>query len=304
MNDDPTTPSAADLIARAHAAGLPLTAVDEVLDTSGLDFVVLRAKDAAGGAWIVRAPRRDAAARAAEVEARVLRLVAARLDVAVPAWRVHTRDVIAYPLLPGTPAVTFGAEGPCWNVIDPKAVPGAFLDSVAAALTALWTLSDTALVEAGVPRVSVADARADLARAIEATREVLAPPDHLLCRWQRWLADDRLWLSRVALVHGDLHPGHMLVGADGALVGLLDWTEAKVTDPSVDLALFYGAFGERALGELLARIERAGAPVESTLARHAAERWSAFPAVLAEWALRNGNEDVVAHARALLEAGV
>lgn len=126
--------STSDLLARVHSAGVRLTANDEDLDTTGLDFVVLRAVDADGNRWIVRAPRRAAAARAAVTEARVLRLVAPRLRVAVPEWRVHTPDIIAYPLLSGTPAVTLGAEGPTWNVIDPASPPGVFLDTTAAAL--------------------------------------------------------------------------------------------------------------------------------------------------------------------------
>ncbi len=300
-----TTPSSAsDLLARAHAAGVHLTATDEDLDTTGLDFVVLRARDATDETpWIVRAPRREEAAQAAVTEARVLRLVAPRLPVAVPAWRVHTSEVIAYPLVPGTPAVTVGAEGPIWNVIDPASPPGVFIETMAAALAALMTTPEDAIAAAGVPTVPVAEARAKIAGAVEATRAELGPPDELYARWQRWLADDPLWPSHTALVHGDLHPGHMLLGEDGALVGILDWTEAKLSDPSIDLALFFGAFGERALGELLACMERAGAPVTPMLARHAQERWCAFPAVLAAWALRMGSDDVLAYAKSLLGAG-
>lgn len=180
-----TTPfSASDLLARAHAAGVHLTATDEDLDSTGLDFVVLRAVAVADGArWIVRAPRREEAARAAATEARVLQLVAPRLPVAVPAWRVHTREVIAYPLLSGTPAVTVGAEGPIWNGIDPGAPSTVFLDTMAAALTALITAPEEAIAAADVPtsKARKARPRASSRRARRVARSSTSWPSASRC---------------------------------------------------------------------------------------------------------------------------
>ena len=292
--------SVGELVSAARAEGLHVTTEQSDFDQSGLDFRVVHGVDADGVRWIVRTPRRPDVIEAARVEARALRLVAPRLPIEVPSWRVHTDLVIAYPRLDGQPAITLADGGPTWNVIDPAALPATFLDSFAATLAALQRIDVADATAAGLPVRPVSHARAAIASAIEATRTTLAPSEAVLRRWQRWLADDALWPSHVALVHGDLHPGHMLLGPDGALVGVLDWTEAQVTDPSVDLAMFYGCFGAGALGALLERLERAGATTWSGLSAHAIERWAAFPATVAEWALRTENAGALEHARAQL----
>ena len=251
---------------------------------------------------MVRTPRRLDVVAAARVEACVLSLVAPRLPIEVPIWRVHDDDVIAYPRLEGTPAVTLDENGPKWNVIDPTAPAVTFLDSFATMLAALQSVTLEEAEKAGVPFRPIARARATIAGAMEATRKVLSPSDVVWSRWQRWLSNDGLWPTHIALVHGDLHPGHMLLAPDGMLTGVLDWTEAQVTDPSIDLAMFFGCFGAKALDALLSRFERAGGKVWPGLAAHAAERWAAFPALAAEWALRTNNDGALEHARAQLAA--
>jgi aminoglycoside phosphotransferase (APT) family kinase protein len=135
---------------------------------------------------------------------------------------------------------------------------------------------------------------------MDATRALLAVPDAVWARWQRWLANDAVWPRHLALVHGDLHPGHLLLADDGQVTGILDWTEAHRGDPSTDFALFVGAFGNAALGACLGRFEAAGGKTWPGLAVHAAERWAAFPALAAKWGLDTDNEGAIEHARALL----
>ena len=60
-------------------------------------------------------------------------------------------------------------------------------------------------------RTGIEEQRARLAHAFERTREVLQPSDAVWQRWQRWLQAEALWPQHLALVHGDLHPGHTLV---------------------------------------------------------------------------------------------
>ena len=105
----PTT--AAELLALAARHDLHLLADDAHVDTTGLDFLVVHARDAAGTWWIVRTPRRPDVYASSQVEARVLALVGPRLPVAVPEWRVHSPELIAYPRIAGTPAVTVTPEG-------------------------------------------------------------------------------------------------------------------------------------------------------------------------------------------------
>jgi aminoglycoside phosphotransferase (APT) family kinase protein len=242
-------------------------------------------------------------AQAAAIEAHALRLVGPRLPVAVPEWRLHARGVIAYPRLPGTPAITFAADGaPVWNIVDPAAPAPAFLDSFAAVLAALQAIGVETAKSAGLPVRRLDDVRQELAQVMDGTRDVLRPSEALWTRWRRWVDDDATWPPHLALVHGDLHPGHLLLDERGRLTGILDWTEACVGDPATDVAMFFGAFGTEALRELLPRFEQAGGRTWPALARHAVERWTAFPASVAAWGLRTGNEAVLAHARLLLQA--
>lgn len=289
------------LLALAADKGLSLTTAQSDFEQTGLDFLVVHAKDAAGTPWIVRTPRRPEVYESSLVEARVLKLVGSRLPVPVPDWRLHTREVIAYPRLAGMPAVTIEGIGQAtWNIIDPAAPSDIFIDSFAKMLAALQSISPDDAKAAGVPVQSIQESREHFARAMEATREALSPTDALWARWQRWIADDAVWPTHLALVHGDLHPGHMLLGDDGRLIGVLDWTEGKLTDPSIDFAMFFGCFGRAALEKLIVAFEREGGVTWPDLAKHAEERWAAFPVLGAEWALRTGNDAVLEFARSQL----
>jgi len=209
--------------------------------------------------------------------------------------------VIAYPRLGGVPAVSMDpAAGVVWNRVDPAAPSATFIHSFADALAALQRVNTKAIEEAGVPTKTIEETRAEIARAMEETREVLATPDNVWARWQRWLANDAIWPRHLALVHGDLHAGHLLLDDEGRVTGILDWTEAHLGDPSIDFALFVGAFGKAALDECIRRFESAGGTTFPGLAAHAAERWAAFPALGAKWGLSTGNEGVIAFARTML----
>jgi aminoglycoside phosphotransferase (APT) family kinase protein len=286
------------LLAAARAAGLDVTTT-AALDRSGLDFLVVHGRDAEGTPWIVRTPRRPEVAAAASVEARVLSLVRGPLaglaSVEVPHWRFHSAEVIAYPRLPGTPAISLDTGAPVWNV-DPADPGEAFLDSLARALVALQSIPAEAASLAELPIKPLDEQRASYARSIEATRAALGASEAVISRWQAWLASGP-WPEHLALVHGDLHPGHLLIDARGALTGILDWTEGHLGDPSTDLAMCYGCFGPAVFERLLARFAQHGGATWPRLAEHAAERWAFFPVLVAEWALRTGNEGALDHAR-------
>ncbi len=290
-----------ELLAAARRHGLELRADGDAFDGTGLDFRVAHATDGEGRRWILRTPRRQDVQASSLVEARVLALVQPRLPVAVPQWHVHAPDVIAYPRLEGVPAVTVDpASGPTWNVIRPGELPEAFVESLATALAALQAIPIVEVQQAGLPLRRIDDVRTELFHAIEATAAELRPPERLRARWLRWLDEDRCWPEHLALVHGDLHPGHLLLAPDGALRGILDWTEAQVTDPSVDFAMIHGCFGAAALGRIVARFEEAGGRTWRGLLWHAAERWAAFPVLAAAWALRTGNDTALEFARSEL----
>lgn len=287
----------AQLLEAAARAGLQLSSARADFDRSGLDFLVLHAEDTAGVPWVVRTPRRPDVVEAARVEGRILALVRPALPVAVPHWQIHTPEVIAYPRLGGEPAIHIvSPEDVTWR-LDPANPPAAFLESFARALAALQRVPSAE----GLPTKSIAEARARHARAMEATRDVLQPSEAVWARWQRWLEDDAMWPRHVALVHGDLHPGHMLLDEGSTLVGILDWTEAHFGDPGLDFAMAFGCFGAEVLEALVARFEAAGGTVWPGLLDHAAEQWAAFPALGALWGLEHEQPWVVEHSKAQLE---
>lgn len=294
----------ADLLDVARRHGISLSTSQTEFDQMGLDFLVVHATDEAGTRWIVRTPRRPDVYESSLVEARVLRLVAPRLlPILVPDWRIHDRDIIAYPRLEGTPVVTLETGEPTWNVVDPAHPQDAFIESFAKMLAGLQSITREKAEQAGVPVKTIDETKAHFARAMQTTRDALSPSDALWSRWQRFLDDDTSWPRHLAMTHGDLHPGHMLVGDDARLVGILDWTEGKFTDPATDFAMFFGCFGKAALEKLIAHFETAGGTTWPGLARHAEEMWAAWPALGAEWAMRTGNEAVLAHARSMLAQG-
>ncbi len=66
-----------------------------------------------------------------------------------------------------------------------------------------------------------------------------------------FLDDDDNFRFASCLTHGDIGPEHVLVTAAGDLAGVIDWGDAAVGDPVIDLAWVLFAMpdeGERVLG--------------------------------------------------------
>ncbi|RYE90568.1 MAG: phosphotransferase, partial [Myxococcales bacterium] len=192
---------------------------------------------------------------------------------------------------------------PVWH-IDLAALPEALLDGIAHALVALQAVDEGSEGAAGLVVKPVEASREEMAAAMRDTREVLGVGDALWTRWQRWLGDDSFWPEHRALVHGDLHPGHLLLDEQQRLTGILDWTEAAFSDPGIDLAMLGGCLGRPALVTIVDRFARAGGRTWPRMLDHADERWAAFPALGAAWALRTGNEVALSYARAQVAQAV
>jgi macrolide phosphotransferase len=254
MSETDLSRQAADI---AAANGLSVDAGTIGFTEIGLDFRVGFATADDGTRWVLRLPRRPEVMQRARTEARALALIGPRLPVAVPDWRIFAEDLIAYPMLPGEPGLTFdpATYEVSWHF--DKTSP-AYPETLGAAIAALHAIEPEAAAAAGLPVFAPREVRekwrSDLDR-VEAAFDV-APA--LLTELRAWTEDDGYWPDFTTLIHGDLYAGHVMVDPDGRATGIIDWTEARVADPAVDLAGHVRAFGEDALPALVHAYEAAG----------------------------------------------
>lgn len=286
------------IAATARRHGLVLDGNIELNDL-GLDFRAGFATDEVGIAWVLRIPRRPDVFPRAENEARVLNLVKDRLPVEVPNWRIFTRELIAYPRLAGTIAVTVdpATKEPAWNI--DKEAP-AFATSFAQMLAALHCIDPAEAAAAGLRVLSSEGARRAFADNLDRVKREVGIGEGLWRRWRSWLDDDRSWPPFTTLVHGDLHAGHVLVGETFRATGVLDWTEAEVSDPAIDFVYHLLGFGADGLERLLTKYEEAGGQTWPGMRSHIGERLSASPVTYALFALMSGQDEHLDAARAQL----
>lgn len=292
----------AELLQKAQQFGFELSASRPDLDESGADFLVAHATDASGTAWIAKSPRRPDVALRSDAERRALTLLRDHLPIDVPDWRLFTGDLIAYPRLPGHPAAVIDEDLGDWAWrFNRELPPDAFLDSLAAGLAALHRIDPALAVDAQLLVLHPDDIRAATAERVERARDGLVVPDNIWRRWHDWIGDSSSWPSRSVVVHGDLHPGHILVDEHGGVTGILDWSEAHVGDPATDFSLLYASVGLDALSALLGRYGAAGGDVWPRMAHHIVERWCAYPAVIADFARLTGDDAPMQLAQALVD---
>ncbi|RED54403.1 macrolide 2'-phosphotransferase [Cohnella lupini] len=287
-----------DLAARS---GLNVVAESAEVNESGLDFLAVFAKTEDGESWVIRQPRRSDVVESAAYERKVLKVVQPYLPVAVPDWRICTPELIAYPRLEGQPAATINPEAMNYDwIIDPQAPPEAFIQSLAESIVALHGIDPAIAETAGVRVKQPADVRRILSDRMDEVKRVFGVSESLWQRWQAWLAEDSYWPPHSSFIHGDLHPGHIVVDSDGKVTGLLDWTEGEVADPASDFTVYYAAFGELGLDRLLAEYKKAGGTTWPRMKNHIVELYAAYPVLIAIFALKSGLEEYVSMARSSL----
>lgn len=222
-------------------AGLPLALVAE-----GWDNSVWRL----GTDLAVRMPRRELAANLVLHEQRWLPRLAPGLPVPVPA-----------PVRVGIPGRGYAWR---WSVVP-------------------WFVGRPAI---GLPGERTSGLVADLARFV-GTLHVPAPPDHpvnpfrgvpLAARdgvvrdrmtvlapeersradvvWQDAL-DAPVWVGPPVWLHGDLHPGNLVVADGGKLAAVVDFGDLTAGDPAVDLAVAWSLFDDSSRPQFMDAVEAA-----------------------------------------------
>lgn len=176
------------------------------------------------GRWVDRTPRRPEVEAPLRRETVLLPWLAPRLPLPVPEpllvsqtpLRVRHRIIEGLPC-PGVAAAQGRAVGLLLRALHDVTVSDARGIGVPD-----WQLGDTwpRFEQEVLPMIAAAE------------RGLVEPATQLLERCAH--------APRVALVHGDLGPVHIRV-KDGVVSGIIDWTDACIGDPALDLAwVLYG----------------------------------------------------------------
>ncbi|GGM47290.1 phosphotransferase [Dactylosporangium sucinum] len=155
-------------------------------------------------------------------ESALLAVVGPHVSLPVPVVRFADPGigVLAYPMLPGRPLLG-------------RAAPAGAGRRIGRFLRELHAVETTAVPEEDARPV---DWLADL-----------EGPEELLAVLLRTIPEPA---QRRVLAHADLGAEHILEH-DGEITGVIDWTDAAITDPALDFARLYRDFGPGLLAEVL-----------------------------------------------------
>ncbi|MGF7535874.1 macrolide 2'-phosphotransferase MphK [Bacillus mexicanus] len=289
-----------EIVGLARSQGLAVRPETAQLNETGMDFQVVFAEDDDCMPWVLRKPRRSDVVERAASEGRTLAFLRANLTADVPDWRIHTPELIAYPMLKGTPAAGIDLEQKqyVWNM-NHQPPSDDFVQSLAGILAELHGADQTSAGQSGIEVIMPEDFRQMTAESMADVKNKLGVSSQLWERWQTWINDDAYWPDFSALIHGDLHPPHILINQNERVTGLLDWTEAKVADPAKDFVLYQTIFGEKETARLLEYYDQAGGRIWVKMQEHISEMQAAYPLEIAMLAQQTQQEE---HMNMALEA--
>jgi aminoglycoside phosphotransferase (APT) family kinase protein/8-oxo-dGTP pyrophosphatase MutT (NUDIX family) len=184
------------------------------------------------GRWVDRSPRYPDYEVQLRTETRLMPRLAPLLPLSVPVPIVLDEQPlrVRHVLVPGSPAPSAELDAENGRLF------GEFL-------RALHDMPVTIYVETGVP--DAVAARAELLTTLERLLHRVVPllPPDLREKGAELLGQVGL-RTPTTLVHGDLGPNHVRYDA-GRITGVIDWSDARVADPALDLAwALYGTAEE------------------------------------------------------------
>lgn len=267
----------------------------------GLDFQVVFVSERNGARWILRVPRRNDLMVKMNYEKNALDFLQQKLHVGIPDWKICERELIAYPLLEDPPVLTFDATTyeVEWNINREK---NNLTGSLAQFLIELHTVDIKEASARGLHTLTVDQERTKTLNEICLVKQHIKIGEKPEQRWKAWLDDDGYWPEFLSVVHGDLYAGHVLAKPNGEITGVIDWSEVKIGDPSIDFAGHVNAFGTEGLGELITCYQQKGGRIWSRMAQHCVERSSIAPLKYAVFAIENDSEQHIEAARQQIAA--
>jgi macrolide phosphotransferase len=278
--------------------GLELTG-DLTFNEMGLDYRIAFAQDRQGLKWVLRIPRRDDLRAKIEHEARVLRFVKHQLRIQVPDWQVCTPHLIAYPLLDAPIALTYDAQT---HVVTWHADPHCddYIESLAQVLVDLHASPVPEAVSAKLLFSTPEQARAKILTDLARVKSEVGVSDEFERQLKTWVDNETLWPKFSSLIHGDLYAGHLTVDSSSRISGIIDWSEAEVTDPSIDFVGHLAALSPESLETLVSAYARRGGRVWPGMIRQIKARLVASPLRYALYAIQTGNPGHLAAAKSQL----
>lgn len=283
----PAIQSLVDLAARN---GLVIDPSSVELNEMGLDFRVGFATTENGQRWILRVPRRPEVMVRAKSEGAALAMLRRHLPIAVPDWQIFSGDLIAYPVLPGLPGLSFDPTTyeVTWHFNKDAPL---FVETLGAAIAALHAIPRDVAIASGIASSTVANVRQKLRTDLDRVNGEFEVPVAKRDDWRAWLTDDSYWPLETTVVHGDLYAGHVMVDSDGRVTGMIDWTEARLGDPAIDFIGHIRGFGLDALPSLIEAYRAAGGHIWPRFIDHCLKLHSAAAINYALFALTPGAED-------------
>ena len=287
-----------EVVEIAEKHGFQLKENSFVFNESGLDFQVVFAADHEGKEWVLRIPRRSDVFPRTKAEKIALDPINQYGDFEAPNWETYTEELIAYKKLLGVPAGTIDPDIQAYVFeIDENNIPECFNQTLGKVLASLHSIPKKQAAEAGIVVQTSQEVKQVMKDRMDAVKEKFGVGEPLWSRWQTWLNDEEMWPKETALIHGDLHPGHILIDKDSNVTGLIDWTEAKVTDISTDFVGHYRVFGEEGLDSLIKAYKEVGGYHWPKMKEHIIELNAAYAVDIAEFAIISGIEEYMQMAK-------